>query len=441
MSSPCASTGVRKQSASGPAIATRACVDPPHPRHDLAVVEADHELGAHRHLAVEALDDPHDVRRAATRRHEVDRAHRSLVGLVDRLQDQRVVAVPARRPVNAGRRREQPAAVIGVAEQRREARTRVEAREAAPVDRPVAADERRRLQVADERVVLDPRHAPNRRKVSMPPGLVTLSGLVQDVSTRTSGASATLGGMGTSLFDEPAFIARVESANTDEFSDLLRQPTKLQERALRAYFGDGRYQRLHSKALRSFARRGQEPDGNVVVLHGMMGSELSLDSRTTGAVEIWPRITRIMAGALSQLQLSEDGRSGVNAAIDVRATGIMKRHYGELLLALSERWRVRAFWYDWRKDIRLAAAELEAYISSWVADDQPVHLVAHSMGGLVARSFIKSYPSRWDGMWDVAGHGSRGGRLHHARDSESRLLRHTPDDHGCRRPRAQVHAA
>jgi pimeloyl-ACP methyl ester carboxylesterase len=217
--------------------------------------------------------------------------------------------------------------------------------------------------------------------------------------------------MGTSLFDEPAFIARVESANTDEFSDLLRQPTKLQERALRAYFGDGRYQRLHSKALRSFARRGQEPDGNVIVLHGMMGSELSLDSRATEAVEVWPRITRIMAGSLSQLQLSEDGRSGVNAAIDVRATGIMKRHYGELLLALSERWRVRAFWYDWRKDIRLAAAELEANISSSVADDQPVHLVAHSMGGLVARSFIKSYPSRWDSMWDVEGHGSRGGRL------------------------------
>jgi hypothetical protein len=152
--------------------------------------------------------------------------------------------------------------------------------------------------------------------------------------------------MGTSLFDEPAFIARVESANTDEFSDLLKQPTKLQERALRAYFGDGRYQRLHSKALRSFAGRGQEPDGNVIVLHGMMGSELSLDSRATEAVEIWARITQIMAGALSRLQLSEDGRSGVDAAIAVRATGIMKRHYGELLLALSERWRVRAFWYD-----------------------------------------------------------------------------------------------
>ena len=40
-------------------------VDPPHPRHDLAVVEPDHELRAHPDLALEALDDPHDVGRRA----------------------------------------------------------------------------------------------------------------------------------------------------------------------------------------------------------------------------------------------------------------------------------------------------------------------------------------------------------------------------------------
>ena len=44
------------------------------------------------------------------------------------------------------------------AEQRGEAGAGVEAREAEPVDRAVAADERRGLAVADQRVVLDPRH-------------------------------------------------------------------------------------------------------------------------------------------------------------------------------------------------------------------------------------------------------------------------------------------
>ena len=56
----------------------------------------------------------------------------------------------------------------GVAEQRGEARARVEAREAEPVDRAAALDERRRLQVADQRVVLDPRH--QRLSISRPSG-------------------------------------------------------------------------------------------------------------------------------------------------------------------------------------------------------------------------------------------------------------------------------
>ena len=48
-------------------------------------------------------------------------------------------------------------AVLVVSEQRGEARARVEAREAEPVDGPLARHERGGLQVADEAVVLDPR--------------------------------------------------------------------------------------------------------------------------------------------------------------------------------------------------------------------------------------------------------------------------------------------
>lgn len=214
------------------------------------------------------------------------------------------------------------------------------------------------------------------------------------------------------MFDETAFIARVESANTDELGDILRQPTKEQEKALRAYFGEERYQRLHAKALRSSARRGiAEPAGNIVVLHGIMGSELSSYARSGAGEQIWVKVAQIMGGALGLLRLAENGKSGLDPTIDVRPSGIMKRHYGELLLTLSERWQVRAFWYDWRKDLGLAAAELEAQIRSWFDDDAPVHLVGHSMGGLVARTFVKNYPRRWETMWDAEGNGSRGGRL------------------------------
>ena len=59
-------------------------VDPADPRDDAAVVEPDHQLEPHRHAAGQALDDPHDVGRVSARRHEVDHAHRALVGLVAR---------------------------------------------------------------------------------------------------------------------------------------------------------------------------------------------------------------------------------------------------------------------------------------------------------------------------------------------------------------------
>ena len=82
----------------------------------------------------------------AARRHEVDDADDAVVGRPRRLEDERVVAVA---PLRSPRRvvgREQPAAVLGRAEERGEAGAGVEAREAEPVDRAVAADERRRLQ-------------------------------------------------------------------------------------------------------------------------------------------------------------------------------------------------------------------------------------------------------------------------------------------------------
>src|SRR5262249_42158653 len=56
------------------------------------------------------------------------------------------------------RRREEPTTGVRPAQQRGEAGSGVEAWEAEPVDRAAALDERRRLQVAQERVVLDQGH-------------------------------------------------------------------------------------------------------------------------------------------------------------------------------------------------------------------------------------------------------------------------------------------
>ena len=213
------------------------------------------------------------------------------------------------------------------------------------------------------------------------------------------------------MLDERQYISRVESADADELAQLLERPSRDEEKALRAYLGDARYQRLHRLALKRKSRAVVRPRGNVVVIHGIMGGELGAFSREGRGDRIWITALRLMDGALERLRLGPDGRAEADGAYDVRATGILKRHYGELLLALSQRWNVRAFWFDWRKDLKHAAAELDAQISGWFGDDAPVHIVAHSMGGLVARTFAKRQPERWAALWDADNRGARGGRL------------------------------
>jgi pimeloyl-ACP methyl ester carboxylesterase len=213
------------------------------------------------------------------------------------------------------------------------------------------------------------------------------------------------------MFNERTFINRVEEADTKEFAELLAHPTADQERALRVHFGDERYKRLHARALRRNVRAATSPLlGNVVVIHGIMGGELSTH-RGGSRDHVWARIWALLRGKVTQLRLAADGRSDFDAVAQVQATGIMKNAYGDTLLALSHRWNVQAFWYDWRKDLTLAAAELGSKIDNWFGPNAPVHIVAHSMGGLVARTFIRDRPERWATMWDKKSDGLAGGRL------------------------------
>ena len=133
------------------------------PRHDRPVVRAQRELHPHRNPAPQALDDPHQTRRALTSpRHEVDHADGAVRGLELGLEHERPGPVATRGRAHLAGRREQPAPMPLVPQQGREARRGVKARQAQPVDRSVAADQRRGLQVADEAVVLERHRLPSR---------------------------------------------------------------------------------------------------------------------------------------------------------------------------------------------------------------------------------------------------------------------------------------
>ena len=103
----------------------------------------------------DALDDAHDVGHRPRGGMQSTTRTTPLGGVELGLEDERAVAVAARDAA----RRAAPGAISQRRGRRRRAarrsRRRVEARQAQPVDRAVAADQRRGLRVADQRVVLD----------------------------------------------------------------------------------------------------------------------------------------------------------------------------------------------------------------------------------------------------------------------------------------------
>jgi hypothetical protein len=127
------------------------------PRNPGPVGRPEHEIHAHRHASASPLDHADEIRHPRARRHAVHDGDDAGLGLELRLEDERVGTIaPPAAPAQIGRRRQEPAAVVGRPQQRGEARRRVEPRNTEPVDGAVAADERGGLAIADQGVILDP---------------------------------------------------------------------------------------------------------------------------------------------------------------------------------------------------------------------------------------------------------------------------------------------
>ena len=156
-SSPRVSTGVRSTVMSCPQIASSAEPSSLFLTQGISVPKPKRITSCIRILTrpLNAAHQPHDVGRVAARRHEIDQVDDAVGGFEPRLQDQRVVPIAARGAGDFARRRDQPAAMLVGAEQGGKAGVGIEGRPAQPVDRAVAADQRRGLAIADQPVVFD----------------------------------------------------------------------------------------------------------------------------------------------------------------------------------------------------------------------------------------------------------------------------------------------
>lgn len=116
----------------------------------------------------------------------------------------------------------------------------------------------------------------------------------------------------------------------------------------------------------------------AVILPGTMGSALN-----AGDDAVWLKYFALLKGGLGRLRVG---------APDIRPTDILGDFYGPLIEFLTRSHRVEVFPYDWRLSVREAAVKLADCLENWLPEfersGQPVHLVAHSMGGLVVRAMI-----------------------------------------------------
>lgn len=143
---------------------------------------------------------------------------------------------------------------------------------------------------------------------------------------------------------------------------------------LSAYFGDVAYREL-SQLAKIAATRSNSRGKVVFVLPGIMGSRLGSAQRRTSSL-LWLHPVAIAQGGLSQLALP--------GPKSLRALGVMLPGYLKLRLTLEiAGFRPVFHPFDWRSDLETLARALLRSIEKSGA--RKVLIVAHSMGGLVAR--------------------------------------------------------
>ena len=150
----------------------------------------------------------------------------------------------------------------------------------------------------------------------------------------------------------------------------------------------------------------------VVFVHGVMGSKLR-NSKT--GEELWPgSLKRILFSNYSDVALDIDPETlkampSDIEAFDIADAAVGKDFYGKIVRTLGEvgeyklsqvghkadknRKNYYVFFYDWRQDNVITARKLADFIDQIRVDyddpDLKVDVVAHSMGGLITRYYIR----------------------------------------------------
>ncbi|MEN1784927.1 MAG: CHAT domain-containing protein [Bacteroidota bacterium] len=121
----------------------------------------------------------------------------------------------------------------------------------------------------------------------------------------------------------------------------------------------------------------------VILIPGIMGSTLATQGK-----DRWIQMRELNDGAIVEhLTIG-------NTAVE--ASGVVEKFYGKMGHYLSSHYDVITLAYDWRKSLTDAAESLKNQLVT-LQNKAPgkVHIVAHSMGGLVVRQCMMDHPEVW----------------------------------------------
>ncbi len=206
------------------------------------------------------------------------------------------------------------------------------------------------------------------------------------------------------------FFRKARQSAARELRDWISTCTPPERELFEEYYGAERLERLERLVSEpspgSRLDRGASPE-NIVLIPGVMGSELSITSEIAEPQPIWVDLDNLFTNnGIDRLRLSADGITSAQAGVAVSAPAILTLYFDELEFSLLPEFNVRKFAYDWRKDIRSSARSLDKFLTTEFGRE-PVHIIAHSMGGLVARAMIAQRLASGAECTRVLGEGGR----------------------------------
>ncbi|WP_276482489.1 DUF7379 domain-containing protein [Paraflavitalea pollutisoli] len=119
----------------------------------------------------------------------------------------------------------------------------------------------------------------------------------------------------------------------------------------------------------------------LVIMPGIMGSNLDVDNDT-----IWINYGRFLTGGLRKLDMKAE---------NVKANSIVATSYARIAKHFSESYDVVTFAFDWRRQLNQCAKDFAAKVEELLKFNQPIHIIGHSMGGVLVRDFIITQPDVW----------------------------------------------